>query len=864
MCAGCGGQWKNEMRIPDATYRLQFNSDFGFAAARGIIPYLAELGISDVYASPIFFAAQGSTHGYDVCDPDRLNPELGSESEFNGLIEDVKSRSLGWLQDIVPNHMAFNSRNRRLMDVLKFGPESQYGNFFDIDWDHPALKGKLLAPFLGKHYAQCLEGGELELRAGNGWVALGYYGLEFPLSFETSFCLDKKGSTGIFTVKDIPQGAAGLDDILSGQRFAISYWKRAGEEINYRRFFTINGLISVRVEDESVFDDTHRFIFELVSSGKITGLRVDHIDGLSNPAQYLSRLREGSGGMFTVVEKILGLSEDLPRDWPVEGTTGYKFLNYVNGLFCRHESMKLFSRIYRDFTGIGGNVEEMRSEKKKLILLKEMAGDLDNLARVLGNIGADSLRGRDFSFAGIRAALAEILCTFPVYRTYLSKGEIGAADRACISETVAKAKSALPERAAEIEFAGKVLLGEDDSGDERMTFVHRFQQLTGPLMAKGFEDTLLYNYNRLISLNDVGGDPERFGICPSIFHGYAENEAASRPHALNATATHDTKRGEDARARINVLSEIPVEWDKCLNLWSVLNEPRKRNGIPDRNTEYFLYQSMLGSYPFADDAQAQFGARLRDYMIKAAREAKVFTSWDQPDGAYEDTLAAFVRDILDPGLSREFLDSFLPFQRMIARYGIYNSLSQVLIKITAPGLPDFYRGTELWNFDFVDPDNRRPVDFEKRRAFLREIKGRAEENLPGLVSSLMKNRRDGKIKLYVIWRGLQARREFRRAFQGGYIPGKCEGMRRDCLVSFMREGGGCRALVIAPRFFTTLAPAGREPLGREAWYDTTVSCPAPGAWNEIFTGRRVTIGENILIGDVLTEFPIALMTAKKV
>ncbi len=863
------------MRIPDATYRLQFNAGFGFAAAREIVPYLAELGISDVYASPVFLAGEGSTHGYDVCDPGSLNPELGSEADFDKLMQEVKRLSLGWVQDIVPNHMAFSSRNRLLMEVLKFGPRSAYGNFFDIDWGHPALDGKLLAPFLGNHYAQCLESGEIELRAAEDWVSMGYYGLAFPLSFNTSFCLEKKGSAQTFTAKDFPGGTAGLDKIVAGQFFAPSYWKRAGEEINYRRFFTINGLISVRVEDEEVFEETHKLIFGLVESGKVTGLRVDHIDGLYDPAEYLSRLRSRSRGAYTVVEKILDLSEELPDGWPVEGTTGYKFLNYANGLFCRAENEKMFTRIYRDFSGTGAGVPQMRREKKMLILLGQMSGDLDNLARLLGGIAADSLRGRDFSFLGLREALAEILCAFPVYRSYIDGRGMRPADRSYLSEALERAKTARPARIAEIEFTGEALAGDGQSPadsppaftDARLKFARRFQQLTGPLMAKGFEDTLLYNYNRLISLNDVGGDPRRFGICPSIFHGYAENEAARWPHALNATATHDTKRGEDARARINVLSEIPVEWDRRLNLWSVLNESKKRkaggNTVPEPSMEYFLYQSLLGSYPFEEQERAGFTARLKDYMIKAAREAKIATDWDRPDGAYEDALAAFIRDILDPALSREFLESFIPFQEMVAGYGIYNSLSQVLIKIAAPGVPDFYRGTELWNFDFVDPDNRRPVDFRVRQAYLADMKSRWEKDAGGLVRDLLDNRRDGRVKLYAIWRGLQARREFRPAFRGGYKPVKCSGMRKDNLLSFLREGEACRSLVIAPRFFTSLAPAGHKPLGKDAWYDTSISCPAPGDWTEAFTGRRVAIGQNTLVGDILTDFPIALLTARQ-
>ncbi len=865
---------ENEMHIPDATYRLQFNAGFGFAAAREIVPYLAELGISDIYASPIFYAEEGSTHGYDVCDPDRLNPELGTEAEFDDLIGKAKDLSLGWLQDIVPNHMAFSGRNERLMDVLKFGPKSSYGEFFDIDWGHPAFNGKLLAPFLGSHYAQCLENGEIELRAAGGWVSMGYYGLVFPLSFNTSFCLEKKGAARTYTAADIPGGTAGLDRVIAGQFFAPSFWQRAGEEINYRRFFTINGLISVRVEDEKVFRETHRLIFDLVNSGKVTGLRVDHIDGLYDPGEYLSRLKAGSGGAYTVVEKILDLAEDLPGDWPVEGTTGYKFLNYVNGLFCRAENEKIFSRIYRDFSGSGQDVPRMRREKKRLILLGQMGGDLDNLARLLAAISADTLHGRDFSFAGLREALAEMLCAFPVYRSYVDGRGVRPADVSYLGETVERAKAACPSRTAEIEFAGTVLKRDGpppDRPEGALHFIRKFQQLTGPLMAKGFEDTLLYNYNRLISLNDVGGDPERFGICPSVFHGYAEQEAARRPHALNATATHDTKRGEDARARINVLSEIPVEWDRCVNLWSVLNEPKKRKKggvpVPEPNMEYFLYQSLLGSYPLEEQERTGFTVRVTDYMIKAAREAKTATNWDRPDGPYEDALAAFIRDILDPALSREFLDAFLPFQETVAWFGMYNSLSQVLIKIAAPGVPDFYRGTELWNFDFVDPDNRRPVDFQTRQACLDDMKVRWEKDPHGLISDLLADRRDGRVKLFVIWRGLQARKELRPAFRGGYIPVKCSGIRKHNLISFLREGEGGRALVIAPRFFTSLAPPGRLPAGTatgtDVWHDTYISCPHSGVWTDAFTGRQVTMRENAMVGDILAEFPIALLTSRR-
>lgn len=860
------------MRIPDATYRLQFGPDFGFRDACGIVSYLRLLGISDIYASPIFYCAEGSTHGYDVCDPDRLNPELGSDEDFESLADKVREQQMGWLQDIVPNHMAYSARNRRLMETLKFGPRSAYGEFFDIDWEHPALDGKLLAPFLGRHYRQCLDSGEIELRAAGGWARMGYYGLELPLSRETSFCLGEKDSAGEnaggrYTAKDFPEGD--LDGIIARQHFAPSCWKRADEEINYRRFFTINGLIGVRVEDESIFDETHRFVLELTGRGIITGLRVDHIDGLYGPAEYLRRLREKSGGMYTLVEKILGLSEDIPRDWPVEGTTGYKFLNYVNGLFCKADNEAVFSRIYEEFTGPSAGIAELAREKKRLILESHLGGDLDNLARLLKKIAGSVASGRDFSLPALREALAEFLCAFPVYRSYIEGREIRPEDRCRIQAAAAAARELRPARAAEIDFTAMLLLDDERLRPcaGRLHFIRRLQQLTGPLMAKGFEDTLFYVYNRLLSLNEVGGEPGRFGICPSVFHGFAESESANWPHTLNATATHDTKRGEDARARINVLSEIPLEWERNLRHWSGLNAGKKKTvrgvPVPGPEMEYFLYQALIGAYPFQESERGQFPSRFREYLVKAAREAKTFTDWAEPDPEYEAALADFAGAILDPGLSHDFLDSFLPFQARVAGYGVYNSLSQLLIKITAPGVPDLYRGTELWSLDFVDPDNRRPVDFAQRRRHLEEIIERSAKDLTGLVSELLETRGDGRLKLYVTWRALKARKDFNSAFRGDYRAVKPSGMRSQNVLCYLREANDCRVLVVAPRFFTVLAPLDRGPFGREAWHDTFLSCPESEGvlWTEEFTGRQVRGTGEMPVADVLTHFPIALLTA---
>ncbi|OQW98867.1 MAG: malto-oligosyltrehalose synthase, partial [Elusimicrobia bacterium A5] len=814
------------MRIPVATYRIQLNQKFTFKDVKKIVRFLSELGISDLYASPIFKSRKGSMHGYDIVDPNQINPEMGTTEEFSSLFDELKIHNLGWLQDIVPNHMAFNRENRMLMDVLENGESSEYFRYFDIEWDHPyeILKGKLLAPFLGKFYGEALETGEISLSYEEDGFSANYYDLKFPLKIETYVKLlthkfpslrktlgrdnpdyikfigmlytlknlspkedikeryeqikfakkmlwelyNQKSDIKIFIDENIktfngekgnPESFNLLDGLLSEQMFRISFWKVGSEEINYRRFFNINELISVRVEDESVFERTHSLIFKLIAEGKITGLRIDHIDGLYDPSLYIKMLRSKLGGIYIVAEKILDFDEYLPETLQVHGTTGYDFVNYVNNIFCCSENEAKFDRIYEHFIGTRIPYNELVFSKKRLIIGKHMAGNIDNLAHLLKKISGRDRYGSDITLYSLRRALVDILAWFPVYRTYINNEKITEADSKYIKGTIEKAVKNNPELLNEINFVGKFLLLKfpgyinEEEKKQWLHFVMRFQQFTGPIIAKGFEDTTLYIYNRLISLNEVGSKPYRFGISVNDFHNFNTKRVHFFPHTMNATSTHDIKRGEDVRARINVLSELPGEWKDALKKWSKLNNDKKQNVsgviIPDANDEYLIYQTLLGSYPFSEDEHSAYTERIKNYTIKAVREAKVHTAWLKPDTDYENACVSFVEGIMGKSDDNKFLKEFLTFQKKIAHYGIFNSLSQAIIKMTSPGVPDFYQGTELWDLFLVDPDNRGLVDFNKRTELLREIKDKGQKNIPEFIKELIDKKEDGRIKLFL-------------------------------------------------------------------------------------------------------------------
>jgi (1->4)-alpha-D-glucan 1-alpha-D-glucosylmutase len=932
------------MRIPTATYRLQLHKDFGFKQVKGIVEYLHELGISDVYASPIFKARAGTLHGYDIVDPNQINPELGSAEEFAALAQDLKNRDMGWLQDIVPNHMAYDSENRMLTEVLEHGPGSVFAEFFDIEWDHPveSLRGKVLAPCLGQFYGQCLESGELVLKYDNQGLAINYYQQRFPINLEcygqvlAPSMRELRRKLGLqnpdlikllgvlYTLKNLPSseesrertdqilfiksmlwelytgndeikrffdenlaqfnGRPGdpesfnaLDRLLAQQFYRLSFWKVASEEINYRRFFNINDLISLRVEDSRVFDATHALVFPLLREGKITGLRIDHIDGLYDPAAYLKRVRERSEQCYIIVEKILDMEEKLPDDWPVCGTTGYDFMNYVNGLFCQSSHEGEFSDFYTRFTGFQTPYADLVSEKKRLIIGKYMAGDVDRLAHLLKRISSRDRFGGDITLYGLKRALVEVLTFFPVYRTYISQDAFSAEDRQRMQEVMSKAKEMNPSLLYELAFIEKFLrlqYGEHTTEEEKNQWIHFtmcLQQLTGPLMAKGFEDTTLYLYNRLLSLNEVAGNPGQFGITLESFHNFNQERSRRWPHSMNATSTHDTKRGEDVRARINVLSEIPGEWAAHVLKWNAINGEHKQwlkgRELPDRNDEYFLYQSLIGAWPGSEEPDSAFVDRMQAYMIKAVREAKVHTEWLKPDSIYEKAFASFIENILRRSESNEFLADFLPFARRISHFGALNSVAQTLLKIASPGVPDFYQGTELWDLNFVDPDNRRAVDFERRKKLLDELRKREENDVTGLLQDLTWDLGSGRLKLFVTYKGLVFRRSQRPLFENGaYLPLDAVGARKDHVVAFARHAGDRWALAVVPRHLTGIIKPGALPLRDSVWSDTKLVLPegAPEQWFHIFTNEKLSAvssqGKKFLpMTSALQNFPLALL-----
>jgi len=930
------------MHIPKATYRIQFNPSFGFQSASEIVPYLSTLGISHIYASPVFRARSGSVHGYDIVDPNQLNPDLGLNSEFEALIGACKNAEMGWLQDIVPNHMAFHYENQTLVDVLENGQSSQYYHFFDIEWDHPyeSVKSRVLAPFLGRFYSEALESGELSLKYDRNGFAVTYYDLLFPLRIESyarvlTYRLDAlKGELGrdhpdyinllgvlyvletlesrdevserydqmtfikrmlwelynrnqeirhfidentrLFSgIKGDPESFTQLDDLLHEQFFRLSFWKVANEEINYRRFFNINELICLRLEDDDVLNQTHTLIFALLGTDKINGLRIDHVDGLYDPAGYLEKVRKRAGDGYIVVEKILGLEEALPSSWPVQGTTGYDFMNYLNGLFCVQENEKELNRVYTEFTGLKTPHEQLLSEKRRLIIDKHMGGDVDNLALLLKAISSRDRYGRDITLYGLRRALVEVLTFFPVYRTYI--GEVGSTetDLAHIETAVEKAVKHNPALSKELYFIQRFLKleFEDYLTEEEKTqwirFTMKIQQLTGPLMAKGFEDTTLYVYNRLLSLNEVGGNPNKFGVSLLEFHGFMEKRRRNWPHSLSATSTHDTKRGEDVRARINVLSEIPKEWEQKLRSWRKINRKKKRKVggtlVPDRNDEYFFYQTLIGAFPFYESEFHQFKERIKEYIIKAVREAKVHTAWLKADTDYEDAYISFVENILEPSEGNPFFHEFFPFQKRIAHYGILNSLSQTLIKISSPGVPDFYQGTELWDLNLVDPDNRRPVDFEKRKEYLKEIRERSEKNILDFITELLSMKEDGRVKFFLIYRALNSRKQHTEPMQDGtYTPLEVRGEFEKNIIAFARNWGQKWAITICPRFLTSLIGDGEYPIGQRIWGGTHVVFPenSPTAWRDAITDQLVEVEDCLFIGEALKHFPVSLLISR--
>jgi (1->4)-alpha-D-glucan 1-alpha-D-glucosylmutase len=938
------------MRIPTATYRIQFNPDFPFAAAQAIVPYLNALGVSDLYASPIFKATQGSSHGYDVVDPRHINPELGDRPAFEALVKTLHSQDMGWLQDIVPNHMAYDSDNIFLMDVLEYGPHSDYYTFFDIQWEHPYkdIEGKVLAPMLGDFYGRCLERGELRLKYDETGLTVNYFGNCFPLRIESytqlityqlerletslgrehpdfikllgilylikSALADSSGrqyqdqvafvkallwelyqsnstvqefidtNLAIFngdrTTEAVPAPESDepnfglLDALLSEQFFRLAFWKVGAEELNYRRFFTVNELICVSVDHPEVFDITHGLIKQLVDNEWINGVRIDHIDGLYNPRRYLERLRSHLGDIYITVEKILEPGETLPEDWSVQGTTGYEFLNAVNGLFCQVEHEEAFTRLYQTFTGQDEPYEDQELACKRLIVDKNLAGDVENLANLLKQIASRYRYASDFTLIGLRRAIVAVLVLFPVYRTYVTEAGLNERNRAYIQRVFQDAKRRVPEYVNELDFIASLFLQDyedwltDEDKAQRTQFVMRMQQFSGPLMAKGVEDTLLYVYHRLLSLNEVGGAPDRFGVTLPEFHGFNQQQVTYWPHSMNTSSSHDTKRSEDVRARLNVLSEMPTLWEAEVTAWQRLNQRHKTTMgdrlMPDANDEYALYQTLVGAYPFEPFDLADFTQRIKDFAIKSVREAKVHTAWLRPDTDYEAAFIRFVEALLTPHEDNEFLARLRTFQAKVASYGMVNSLSQQLLKLTAPGVPDLYQGTEMWDLSLVDPDNRRPVDYDHRFHELQELKKWADSDRPALLKNLVSYPTDGRIKLFLTATTLATRTQNLDLFQGGdYVPVRVSGAYENHVVAFLRRAGDRYALTVVPRFATLLCEPDQFPLGPSVWQDTQIDLSNVGSmnWQDVYRGTIQSGATTIAVGELLANFPVALLVS---
>jgi len=808
--------------IPRATYRFQFNEHFRLAHALALVPYLQELGISHVYASPLFKAGPHSLHGYDVCDFTQLNPELGTGEDLEKLITALRARQMGLVLDIVPNHMGIaTTENQWWRDVLRNGPASPFAKYFDIQWnaDDPKLREKILLPVLGDHYERVLKRGELQVEKENGEAVLRYFEHEFPIAPGS---LPKDLSTA--QVNSDPRA---LNHLIQKQNYSLAFWGEGDSRLNYRRFFAVSTLAGVRVEDQQVFDDVHSLLKKWLDNHWLDGLRVDHPDGLRDPGIYIKRLRAIAPRSWIVVEKILQPGEDLPDDWPVEGTVGYDFLNQVNGLFIDAKNKNPLVEFYSEFTGEPVDAGKMVREKKRLVLETLFTAEVNRLLDLLALIAARRPAHQDFSPEHLREALIEYAACFPVYRTCVRPEDafVGEDDVLDINQATACAKKSRPDLSPAIfDFFNDLLLLLFH-GPAEFDFVARFQQLTGPAMAKGVEDTTFYCLNYFLSVNEVGGDPGKFGVSADEFHEFCRKLHARGGHSMLSTSTHDTKRGEDVRARLNVLSEIPHEWRAAVSRWARMNEPRRKNHFPDRNIEYVLYQTLVGAWPISRE-------RLLAYMEKASCEAKQHTDWGHRNTQYDEALKNFTMAVLE---DREFIGDLEKFVASLAEAAQINSLAQTLIKLTAPGVPDIYQGNEILDFSLVDPDNRRPVDFELRKRLLAGAKSLS-------AGEAWKRRDEGLPKLWLIQKTLAFRALRKELFEGDYEPIFARGNNPDSVFAFIRGGG---AMTVVPRFTRSRAgdlPALLLPLGK---------------WRNEFTGESFT-GE-IAAAKLLGNFPVALL-----
>jgi (1->4)-alpha-D-glucan 1-alpha-D-glucosylmutase len=860
--------------VPLATYRLQLTKDFGFDGAAAIVPYLARLGISHVYASPFLKARPGSTHGYDIVDHDQINPELGGEEAFLRLSESLKRHDLGLILDFVPNHMGVgHADNSWWLDVLEWGQRSPYAAAFDIDWDalpHRRHPGVLL-PILGRPYGDALQSGEIALRydAEDGSFAAWYFDHKLPINPQrysemlrtivaAAGAADEPGGHALIGIaddyrapdtptyrqapelkhrlsttagaaeviarglsayrSDTETGAGALHRLLERQHYRLAYWRVAFSAVNYRRFFDINDLAGLRVENPATFRAIHALVARLTANDRLQGLRLDHIDGLRDPARYTLNLRrllqkvrreaKLRGPFYVVVEKILANDEPMPPFSGIAGTTGYEWLNLIARVLVDGQGLDPLERIWRDFTGERASFATMVETAKRTVIQTMLASEFTVLCRALARIAAGHFSTRDFTIDRLRAALQAYVLEFPVYRTYVTAAGASPEDRATIQEAIERAQARWegpdPDVFDFLRDAITLDLAANPgySAPRVRNFALKLQQFTGPLTAKAVEDTAFYRYHRLIALNEVGGDPAAPALSLEEFHRRQQQHAEIQPNGLVATATHDTKRGEDARTRILALSELAPEWETAVREWQALNAPLIRHGggkrCPSLGHEYMLYQALIGVWP--DQIDEEFVDRMLGYTLKAAREGKRETSWTNPDEVYEAGLIQFLRNLLDRSISAAFLQSIDEIAKRAALIGALTGLSQVALKALLPGVPDFYQGTELWDFSLVDPDNRRTVDFAKRANALEHSTDWA---------NLATHWRNGGIKLALTRRLLQLRRDFAPLFQrGSYEPLTVSGVQADHVIAFGRTWRDQRLVVAVGRHFGRLTDNG--------------------------------------------------------
>lgn len=1002
--------------VPISTYRLQVHREFPLTAARDVVSYLARLGVGAVYTSPYFTAAPGSTHGYDVCNHNEINPELGGPEAHDAFTAAVSEHQMGHIVDFVPNHMGIGTgTNPWWHDLLENGPSSPAAMFFDVDWTpvKAALYAKLLLPILGDQYGKVLERGELQLAFRDGAIVLHYFEQELPINPRTAPQVYRTAGEPLREAlgeghpqlheflsivsslenmpaytesqpdriaerhreKEVARGRLGrlasespqvhkqieaairrfngeprradsfdaLHELLESQAYRLAYWRTASHEINYRRFFDINTLAGLRVEIPEVFETTHTLLAELIRDGKVTGVRIDHPDGLFDPARYFNDLQalaarawgaprepelRPSGDeqpatsadqrpttneqrattneqrpLYVVAEKILSGHEPLPSRWAVHGTTGYNYLTALNGLFVDGTKARRMRRLYAKLTGSEEPFDDVLYASKRLIMATAMASELNVLAQMLDRIGESNRKSRDFTLDSLKDVITEVVACFPVYRTYVDESGWLPEDRAVVEKAIVRARRRNPAMESSLfDFFREVMLPREveldphpddrrggyppantEEAHERLRFAMKLQQYTGPVHAKGLEDTAFYRYNLLLSLNEVGGDPARFGRSVPEFHQTNTRRLEDWPFEMLATATHDTKLGEDVRARLNVLSERPDEWGREAAKWMRTNKAHRAlvdgEPAPDRNDEYRLYQALVGAWPLdlpsgAAEAPRDFIERLQGYMLKAVREAKVHTSWLTPNEDYENALSIFVERILSGTGGARLIAAMLPFQRRVAVVGMVNSLAQLTLKLGCPGVPDFYQGTDLWDLSLVDPDNRRPVDFARRERLLAEVAAAlaaSPAERAAAVTEWLGSWADGRIKLIVTTAGLRLRRELPELFlEGRYVPLEAEITVGGSVAAFARVHEESAAIFVAPRLCATLigaeAPA---PIGGDCWKTSRVMLPGElggRTFRHAVTGaelRPTVAGTDawLFVGQIFEALPVGILLA---